>query len=596
MVSGSGRALCLLVAVTALAVPGRALPEGAPGDGAVCSSLRPRHGSHKPQPGPAPFRLAARAAEPAGQWRVTLSGEQPFRGVLLQARAAAGDDPTPLGRFTASSDTHLIDCSGQPQSALTHSTPTSRDSLEVTWSAANSSGPVRFVATVVADYRTWWENVHSEPITVVTATRNTLRAAPLQESVASSAEEVYAGCSAAEYGCFGAPAGCEATKQCDVLFTYVTDGAEFKMRLMAAGQDDTYAAVGFSTDNKMSSDGVIVCAANGADNPPKVYYARNVDTGRDCEITSEANPESASAVQTWEKDGYFMCSFTQEADLVISDQMTIDLMAEHFLLVATGPIDASLKLRYHHSKREASAAAVNLTDASSPGAAGVPALIKAHGAFMLIAWIGTSGIGIISAQFFRGVWVGKKVLGTDVWFTIHRALMVMTALCTWIGFALISAQLGGLDFDHSHNIVGFVVFLLTIVQVFGAALRPHPDHRLRPLFAWGHRIGGVSAYLLAVTALLLAQKLAKIMLPDYWFWVVVAAVIVHLVISVLLLITDRCSSPDLSGSPQVAPDTGALVKTEAPGSPLRRAMLGFYVFSSAGFVIALVTILIVSTA
>ena len=41
---------------------------------------------------------------------------------------------------------------------------------------------------------------------------------------------------------------------------------------------------------------------------------------------------------------------------------------------------------------------------------------------------------------------------------IHRALMVVTALCTWIGFTLIAVQLGGLDFGHNHNIIGFVVF------------------------------------------------------------------------------------------------------------------------------------------
>ena len=73
------------------------------------------------------------------------------------------------------------------QSALTHSKPTGRDSLEVTWSAANASGQVRFVATVVEDYRTWWENVRSEAITVTMT--NSIRAAPLQ--VAHSYTAVY---------------------------------------------------------------------------------------------------------------------------------------------------------------------------------------------------------------------------------------------------------------------------------------------------------------------------------------------------------------------------------------------------------------------
>ena len=63
-------------------------------------------------------------------------------------------------------------------------------------------------------------------------------------------EAVYEDCSIA-YGCFGAPARCEESRQCDVLFTYVSDGAELKMGLLAADKGGTYAAVGFSQDDSM---------------------------------------------------------------------------------------------------------------------------------------------------------------------------------------------------------------------------------------------------------------------------------------------------------------------------------------------------------
>ena len=94
--------------------------------------------------------------------------------------------------------------------------------------------------------------------------------------------------------------------------------------------------------------------------------------------------------------------------------------------------------------------------------------------------------------------------------------------------------------------------VLTILQVLGAVLRPHPEHRLRPLFAWGHRIGGVSAYLLAVSALLLAQKLSSTKLPDYWFWVVVAAIATHLVVSILLLVSEPHASEHPDGAADAA--------------------------------------------
>ena len=116
-ISGSGHCLSLVaaVAVCLLASPGNGLPDGAPADSDVCTRLQPRHGSHRPQQGPAPFRLSVQRADAPHQWLVTLSGERPFRGVLLQARHATGGDTSPLGRFTASADTHLIDCDGRPQ-------------------------------------------------------------------------------------------------------------------------------------------------------------------------------------------------------------------------------------------------------------------------------------------------------------------------------------------------------------------------------------------------------------------------------------------------------------------------------------------------
>ena len=82
--------------------------------------------------------------------------------------------------------------------------------------------------------------------------------------------------------------------------------------------------------------------------------------------------------------------------------------------------------------------------------------------------------------------------------------------------------------------------VLSLLQVLGALLRPHPDARLRPLFAWGHRLGGVAAYLLALTALLLAQQLQQVNLPRYWFWMVVAAFGIHLIVSLLLLVSAAC--------------------------------------------------------
>ena len=112
----SGGLLLLLLLLGAVS----GLPDGAPaGRADLCSSLRPRHGSHLPQQGAAPFSLTAEpASSPPGHWLVTLRADQldrPFRGVLLQARSASGGDVTPLGRFRQANGTHVLDCSGRAQ-------------------------------------------------------------------------------------------------------------------------------------------------------------------------------------------------------------------------------------------------------------------------------------------------------------------------------------------------------------------------------------------------------------------------------------------------------------------------------------------------
>ncbi|XP_037093176.1 putative ferric-chelate reductase 1 homolog [Pollicipes pollicipes] len=359
------------------------------------------------------------------------------------------------------------------------------------------------------------------------------------------------------------------------------------MGLMAK-RDGRYAAVGISSDTEMGSDGVIFCT-NVEGSQPVIYYGYN--DGKSSAYKSGQNPAAASNRKVWEQDGHFMCSFTQPLSLEIPGESALNLAEKHHLLVSTGSIGDSSEPRYHGSDKIASSEPVDLTDNSALTSAGVPRLIKAHGSLMLVAWVGTAGIGILSAQHLRLTWVGKQIFGKDVWFTIHRAMMVLTALCTWTGFALIVTHLKTLSFGHPHNILGFIVFLISVVQVAGALLRPSPEARLRPLFAWGHRLGGLAAYLLSLVALFLARQLPQLDLPRYWLWLLTGAIALDVVVSLVFMAIHHCV-----GDSRVDPDVGSPSKHEAPGSSLRKILLAIYIFFSAAFVVAMVTTLALSDA
>lgn len=45
-------------------------------------------------------------------------------------------------------------------------------------------------------------------------------------------------------------------------------------------------------------------------------------------------------------------------------------------------------------------------------------LLRLHGSFMIVAWIGAASIGIVIARYYRQTWVGGSCCSKDVWFGV----------------------------------------------------------------------------------------------------------------------------------------------------------------------------------
>ena len=95
------------------------------------------------------------------------TGGEKFKGFLIQARSVDGDDI--IGTFEELSDknhTKHLQCK-EPQSALTHSDPTPKQSVKVKWTPPQDfAGKVKVLATMVKDFNTYWVKLESDTFEV----------------------------------------------------------------------------------------------------------------------------------------------------------------------------------------------------------------------------------------------------------------------------------------------------------------------------------------------------------------------------------------------------------------------------------------------
>ncbi|XP_066496283.1 putative defense protein 3 [Tiliqua scincoides] len=145
--------------------PCNAFPSGAPAS--ACETMLPGHTGVQPQMAPAPYEfLVSTPSFLNGQpINVQILGSA-YRGLLLEARSFGST--AVLGHWqTPPNDTKLLQCSGNPQGAITHSnTNIKTRQTTYTWLPPNSGCPkvITFVATVAQSHDVYWTNMRSKVI------------------------------------------------------------------------------------------------------------------------------------------------------------------------------------------------------------------------------------------------------------------------------------------------------------------------------------------------------------------------------------------------------------------------------------------------
>ncbi|KAL4635095.1 putative ferric-chelate reductase 1 isoform X1 [Arapaima gigas] len=488
---------------------------------------------------------------PGEQIKVNLSvtGDKPFKGFLVEARDTGNFDGQPVGSFDIvdPTSTQLLNCGQMQGSAVSHTSDAKKTEIQVIWKAPKVSPPsVQFLATVVQQYKIYWVKIRGPVVSqngvisdrphpafmVTTSTAATIPLGPLPNPFSSE------GCGT-QKSCLRDPAGCDPGTDLPCFFlSFAQEGETVLFEL--SGPADGYVSFALSTDKWMGNDDVYLCVQVGDRVDISAAYLR----GR-------THPEQASQSTltdlAWSSvDGVIRCRFRRSVHLPV-EQGRFDLNGSYYLFVAHGRADHGM-IHRHNQQPLISNNQVVITGAPQDLSGTRSTLImKFHGVFMLIAWMTTASTGVIFARYFKHDWPSSALFGQAVWFQVHRTLMILTLLLCALGFIFPFVYRGGWSRRAgAHPYLGCIVMALAVLQPLMAAFRPPPDSTRRWMFNWMHLSAGTIAQIIAgncvnwvclglVVAMFLGIHQQALLLPQPSSTIVLAAFVIWGVAAELVL-------------------------------------------------------------
>lgn len=136
-------------------------------------------------------------------------------------------------------------------------------------------------------------------------------------------------------------------------------------------------------------------------------------------------------------------------------------------------------------------------------------LMKSHGIVMVFAWILLISTGILFSRYCKSLWPNCKIRNKALWFVAHRAIMLIAAALTLIGFALILMYKDGKWVHRSrnrefiHSILGIFVISAAVIQPIMSIFRCKPNEKHRFIFNYAHAGLGLTGFLVSIAAIFL---------------------------------------------------------------------------------------------
>ncbi|KAH9495410.1 hypothetical protein Btru_016423 [Bulinus truncatus] len=426
----------------------------------TCLTRYPKHGAAaQTKAHPYTFTLNPTAYSANGAVQITISGDK-IKGIQMAAFLANGVSEEAFGQFSnLGSKLKAFTCFGEMKdNMVTHSHDHGVTSLTFTWTAPNRNvGNIVFKTTIVRDYEEFWVDI-STPL--------------------------------------NGPAGpVDQGNLYDKIInpTSLTKDIDFSACGNTKGDDETVICIGRSS--KLS-----------------IQHSYNPDYNNDRQLT-----RSISEVEVKDADGRIQCRlcFQKQPTYTLSTKMLQILSIQTkplthsndwYLQLAWGNVlSDSDVISQHEIMPPVSFDKISLKDKSIFRGSPYGYLVRAHVSLMLIGWLLITGITTVISRHYRNWLPEKKIMGTKVWFQVHRALAILVVLLTALGLVMVFAEYGAEIREGSipHSVIGLIVTGFVALQIIAGFLRPNPDHNRRIFFNWGHRILGQLTHILAAVTLFL---------------------------------------------------------------------------------------------
>ncbi|KAJ8010432.1 hypothetical protein DPEC_G00075010 [Dallia pectoralis] len=510
----------------------------------ACGDMKPLHG-HVSSFKSAPFNITVDQTTFSSGDRITVTLQvvpttegTTFKGFLIEARDAANPDGPSVGSFSLlnPSESQLLQCGHTQASAVSHTSKSKKSDIQAVWEApTNPPAGVQFMATVVQKYKVYWVKLPGPVVSLNGAT-----VAPPPKTTTSSTTAVLTtpsalnksfsseGCGRRK-SCLRDPVGCDP--ESDPLCIYLSFTPEKHTVLFElSGPSKGYLSFALSLDKWMGNDDAYLCVRDGDSVDINAAY-----------ICGRTQPEPASenvlSDMAWRlADGVIQCRFRREILLPPHNRSRFNLDQSFFLFIAHGGSTDGVISKHDRQPLISTDQSVITGPPKDITGSRSPLLIKFHGAIMLVAWMTTVTTGVIVARYFKMDCPGTTIFANSVWFQVHRALMVLTVLLTFVGFSLPFIYRGGWSKNAgSHPYLGCTVVALSVIQPVMALLRPANDSSRRKHFNWMHWGTGTSVQIIAVVAIFLGIQQQALLLPSSWSTGILAGCVVWGVLVDLLL-------------------------------------------------------------
>ncbi|XP_048031022.1 putative ferric-chelate reductase 1 [Megalobrama amblycephala] len=460
----------------------------------VCGSLVPSHGSSA-QSISSPYTVTADKTtfKDGDEITVSLSSKSDyFEGFMLQANEVGST--VPIGTFSVlNSSAQAIYCNTDANRAVSHTSNAKKYTIQAKWTAPSAKlGNIEFRATFVKSLKTFWVDVRSSALTYTGTTSATVPSNP--------------DCGKTKV-CFSQPSNCDPTTSTGCYFMAVQASSNLsELMIEMSGKADGYVAIGFSDDQQMGNDDIYIC---GKDSNGLLQVQHAFSTGRSRpNILSLGNVTNIKTVLT---NGNINCSFTSRNAISTSRATST---SQYYLMIASGPSSGG-NIGQHTQEYVSSAKADLLNPSLVLTSKVFPAILKAHGALMLIAWMTTGSIGMIIARYLKGVAKDHGLGGKDFWFIAHVSLMALSVTATAIAFILVFSYAQDWS-GGAHPVLGCLVMILSLIQPIVAAFRCEPQHERRFVFNWAHSVIALAIKALAVAAIFTGLALFEQYKEDGW--------------------------------------------------------------------------------